>query len=172
MPFGAPASASAERTALSAASRLGWMSKVASRRVISNRRSTVGLVHTSAMRPRWRVTRRSPLSSTDRPVESMNSTALRSSTTAVLPRLTASSSRTLKRGAVETWISPAIAMMCVRSSRSSSESSNWGSANATDACLPDREGGCQTERVRRGGVEAAAAVCSNGRTSVPSSVRT
>ena len=65
---------------------VGWMSKVASRRVISNRRRTVGFVQTSAMRPRWRVTRRSPLSRTDSPVESMNSTALRSSTTAVLPR--------------------------------------------------------------------------------------
>ena len=70
----------------------------------------------------------------------MNSTALRSSTTAVLPRPIASSSSTLKRGAVETWISPAIAITCVRSSTSSSESSNWGSANATGACLPDPEG--------------------------------
>jgi hypothetical protein len=48
-----------------------------------------------------------------------------------LPRPIALSSSTLNRGAVETWISPAIAITCVRSSTSSSDSSNCGSAKAT-----------------------------------------
>ena len=93
VPYGAPAELPSGAPRVAAARRRqrrprasAWMSNVVSRRVISNSRRTVGFVHTMAMRPRWRVTRRRPLSSTLSPVESMNSTPVRSSTTAVLPR--------------------------------------------------------------------------------------
>ena len=86
------------RTAATAASRESTMSNVVSRRVISNSRSTVGLVHTSAIRPPRRVTRRSPLSRTLRPVESMNDTSVRSRTTDVLPWPIASLRRLLNSG--------------------------------------------------------------------------
>ena len=78
------------------------MSNVESRRVISKRRSTVGFDTTSARLPCWRVTRRSALSSTLRPVESMNSTSVMSITTPVLPVAIASFSRSENSGAVET----------------------------------------------------------------------
>ena len=130
------------------------MSNVESRRVISNRRRTVGLVATSAMRPCWRVTRRRPLSSTDRPVESMKSTSERSSTTAGASSWIASLSSSLNRGAVETWISPATVITCPLDPRSSCVSSNRGSVNPTGACLPARWGRCQTE-VGGGGRRAA-----------------
>src|SRR4051794_21638752 len=102
------------------------MSKVESRRVISNRRNTVGLVHTSTSAPLRRVSRRSPLSRTLRPVESMNSTRVKSSTSAVLPSAIAALRRSEKRGAVLTWISPAASRMRVRASTSVSEISNLG----------------------------------------------
>src|SRR3954470_17606778 len=102
------------------------MSKVESRRVISNRRRTVGLVQTSTSEPWRRVRRRSPLSRTLSPVESMNSTREKSSTSAVLPSAMAAFSRSEKRGAVLTWISPAASRMRVVSSTSSSVTSNLG----------------------------------------------
>src|SRR3954454_5694849 len=72
------------------------MSKVESSRVTSKRRSTVGFEMTNAMRPCARVTRRRPLSSTLRPVESMNSTPERSIATACAPESIASLRRCLK----------------------------------------------------------------------------
>ena len=65
VPYGAPAALAAGVAALTADARdrrpraSARMSNVESRRVISNRRRTVGFVHTSAMRPAARVTRRS-----------------------------------------------------------------------------------------------------------------
>src|SRR3954449_11084251 len=109
------------------------MSNVVSRRVISNSRSTVGFEQTRTIRPRWRVTRRSPLSRTLKPVESMNSVGVRSSTRPVLPRAIAASRRRLNSGAVLTWISPVTVITCVWSSTSSSSSWKSGSVNAT--CL-------------------------------------
>src|SRR6478672_10862985 len=66
------------------------MSNVESSLVISKSRSTVGFAHASTIAPRTRVTRRSPLSSTLRPVESMKSTPVRSRITPVLPPAIAS----------------------------------------------------------------------------------
>src|SRR3954469_5054715 len=109
------------------------MSNVVSRRVISNSRSTVGFEQTRTIRPRWRVTRRSPLSRTLRPVESMNSVGVRSSTRPVLPRAIAASRRRLNSGAVLTWISPVTVITCVWSSTSSS--SNWKSGSVNATCL-------------------------------------
>ncbi len=78
VPYGAPSELAPSATASERwpARRRGWAgsSNVESSLVISNSRRTVGLETTSAMRPCARVTRRSPLSSTLRPVESMNST--------------------------------------------------------------------------------------------------
>ena len=78
---------------------------------------------------------------------------------------------TLKRGAVETWISPAIAITWVRSSTSTSDSSNYGSANAT--ALAYLTAYAEVKRnVLRGGVLRSPRRCRSSRTSVPSSVST
>src|SRR3954454_6034436 len=119
------------------------MSKVESSRVTSKRRSTVGLETTSAMRPWERVTRRRPLSSTLRPVESMNSTPERSITTPCAPEAIASLRRALKSGAVVTWISPVTVITRVPSSGSSSESWNWGDANDIELTFLGSSRQCQ-----------------------------
>src|SRR5205807_1141817 len=88
--------------------------------------TAVALVQTSTSEPLRRVSRRSPLSSTLSPVESMNSTRVKSRTSCVLPSAMAALRRSEKRGAVLTWISPAASRMRVRSPTSSSETSNFG----------------------------------------------
>src|SRR4051812_12513711 len=128
------------------------MSNVESSLVISNRRSTVGFVHTSASAPPARVSRRSALSSTLRPVESMNMTPVRSSTSAVRPLASESASSPLKSGAVLTWISPSTAMTVVRSSTSRWLVRNLGSAK--DTAAPTLPG--LAARVNRGGGPADA----------------
>src|SRR4051812_34192339 len=123
------------------------MSKVESRRVISKSRNTVGFVHTSTSDPLRRVSRRRPLSRTLSPVESMNSTREKSRMSAVLPSAIAALSRSEKRGAVLTWISPAASRMRVRSSTSVSEISNLGCGKSDIAArtyLLAREGGRQS----------------------------
>jgi hypothetical protein len=79
-----------------------------------------------ASRPPRRVTLRRPLRRTVRPVESMNSTSVRSRTTADASVAIASSSRVANSGAVETWISPLTWMRCVASSCVSDDISKWG----------------------------------------------
>ena len=78
---------------------------------------------------------RRPLSSTLSPVESMNSTPVMSSTTAVLPLSIASVRCSAKRGAVVTWISPRTQMTWAPSSELSSESSKWGTTGDTRATI-------------------------------------
>src|SRR3954452_9420100 len=107
------------------------MAKVESSLVISKRRRTVGLEHTSAIAPPARVSRRSAFSSTLRPVESMNITSVRSSTSAMRPAASDAASTPENSGAVLTWISPSTAMTVVRSSMSRSRVRNRGSAKDT-----------------------------------------
>src|SRR4051812_47726358 len=117
------------------------MSNVESRRVISNRRSTVGLATTSESLPSARVTRRRPLSSTLSPVESMNSTPDMSITTPVVPAAIASLRRWLNSGAVVTWISPDTEITRVLGSSCSSRGSNCGEANDMSVPIPTRNRG-------------------------------
>src|SRR4051794_6124913 len=114
------------------------MSNVESKRVISNSRRTVGLLHTSAIRPPARVMRRSALSSTLNPVESMNSTALMSITIRVRPAVIDAVNSVVNSGAVETWISPSTATTVVSSSMALSLRWKRGSARDTSAKGSDK----------------------------------
>ena len=98
-----PAPLAGVATARRAASpRVGSMSNVESSRVISKRRRTVGLEIASARRPPRRVTLRRPVRRTLRPVESMNSTSVRSRTIAIASWEIASSRRCANSCAVLT----------------------------------------------------------------------
>src|SRR4051794_1408419 len=130
------------------------MSKVESSRVISNSRMTVGLETTSDSRPSARVTRRRPLSSTLRPVESMNSTPLMSITTPVVPAAMASLRRWLNSGAVVTWISPEPEITRVLESSCSSRSSNRGEANVIGVYPYPQPGGSVNRRCPKSNVLA------------------
>ena len=132
------------------------MSNVESSRVISKRRRTVGLEIASARRPPRRVTLRRPVRRTLRPVESMNSTSVRSRTIAIASWEIASSRRCANSCAVLTWISPFTWITCVRASRLSEDSSKCGMIDMTcgsgvqvnPTCRrARRQGGCTVEYV-------------------------
>src|SRR5689334_20802923 len=149
------------------------MSKVESSFVISNRRRTVGLAHARTIEPRTRVTRRSPLSRTLRPVESMNSTPVRSRITPVLPPAIAAFSRSENSGAVVAWISPATRMTTDSSSSASSVKSKFGASNAisTDTNGPARPQGALQRETLVGIVEYPAESLAQSRQSVTHGLR-